>query len=183
VTRAFLASLVWLCALWQSPQILNWVSGGGVNPPGTIIFVDSGTCPTAYTELAHGGNYILLTTAAGGDAGTTGGSNSFTPTVNSLTAAAQTFTGSSTTVPALGFGTIAASQAADTFGTTKFTTSSSGTAAFTSETARGAITVSGSTATGTLTPLGSNAASAVTGTLNQVTVQPTYLKLIACKKN
>ena len=77
-------------------------------PSGAIMFIKTGTCPTGWTqESGFIGLYILATTAAAGDVGTTGGSTSYTPagssaapTVNSLTAAAQTFTGASTTVPA-----------------------------------------------------------------------------------
>ena len=87
-------------------------------PSGIIVFIDSGSCPSGFTEVAGlNGVYILGTLAANNDAGGTGGSNSYTPagsltaptvnsltaaaqTVNSLTAAAQGFTGDTTTVPA-----------------------------------------------------------------------------------
>lgn len=84
-------------------------SASGV-PSGMILFIDSGSCPSGWTELGSAGNHLLLTIAANGDVGTTGGSNSYTPagssaapTVNSLTAAAQGFTGDSTTVGAQSF--------------------------------------------------------------------------------
>lgn len=161
----------------------NKVNGGSSSsvPSGMIAFMASGSCPAGWTELGHGTDYVLLTTAAAGDAGTTGGSNAYTPAgSNSTVAFTPTGTNSTSTVtpsgtlswpagvPTIAAGsftqptiawpagvpTIAAgvftqptiswpagvpTQAADSFGTTKFTTSGSGTAAFTSETARGAI--------------------------------------------
>jgi hypothetical protein len=75
-------------------------------PSGMILFVDTGSCPAGWSELAGAGKYVILAASANNDAGTAGGSNSFTPTVastsltaaaqavNSLTAAAQTLSGS-----------------------------------------------------------------------------------------
>jgi hypothetical protein len=130
------------------------------------------------------GFYILATKTANGDVGTTASASL------SLTAAAQTFSGSATTVPALGVGTLAApahthavTQSAIT--TTKFTTNASGSAAYTGggvvttpSGAASSTTITGSTATGSLTPLGTNGTSAVTGT-----VTPAFIKLIPCSKN
>lgn len=82
-------------------------AGGGL-PSGATVLVSSGSCPTGFSEdTALNGVMLVGTLAANGDVGTTGGSDTITPTVNSLTAAAQVFTGSSTTVPALGAGTLA----------------------------------------------------------------------------
>lgn len=83
----------------------------GTLPSGVLSFVVSGSCPIGWTEVtALSGKTLIGTVAASGDVGTTGGSDSITPTVNSLTAAAQTvnsltaaaqsFTGDVTTVPA-----------------------------------------------------------------------------------
>src|SRR5437762_10180261 len=48
-------------------------------PSGIIVFVQSGSCPSGFTEVGSGnGAYVLLTTSAAGDVGTTGGSNSVT---------------------------------------------------------------------------------------------------------
>lgn len=55
------------------------ITPSGGLPSGVIVFINSGTCPTGYTEVSSSGNYILLTTAAGGGVGTTGGSASYTP--------------------------------------------------------------------------------------------------------
>jgi len=96
-------------------------------PSGMLAFISSGTCPTGWTENDNLATYnILVTTSANGDVGTAGGSNSYTPagtaSINSLTAAAQTFTGSSTTVPAETINSLTA--AAQTFtGTLNQTTS------------------------------------------------------------
>ena len=177
---------------------------GSALPSGMIAFVDSGSCPNGWAQVAANGDYFLATVAANGDVGTSGGSSIYTPagtngapsfTGNAGTVPAEpfsgnpgtvpaqtiswpiatpTFSGTQGTVPAESFtgtqgivpahtitwpssvptfagaaGTVPAetitwpasapTQAADTFGATKFTTSGSGTAAFTSESARGAI--------------------------------------------
>ncbi len=118
-----------------------------------------------------------------------------THTAGTLSAAAQTFTGSSTTVPAETVNSLTAAaqtvnsmtaaaqtitwpagvptQAADTFTTTKFTTSGSGTAAFVTESARGAISwPAGVPTNGTSAVTGTMNSSAVTGTLNSTTLTP-----------
>jgi hypothetical protein len=70
-------------------------NGAATGPtPGTVQF-RMNTCNTGWTEqTSMADKTILVTTVAAGDAGTTGGSNAITPTISSLTAAAQTFTGS-----------------------------------------------------------------------------------------
>ena len=84
-------------------------------PSGMIAFISTGACPSGWTENDSLTGYnVLVTSTANGDVGASGvstliasaqtftGSTTTVPaeTVNSLTAAAQTFTGSSTTVPA-----------------------------------------------------------------------------------
>ncbi len=64
-------------------------------PSGMIAFVDTGSCPTGFTEVAKSGNYLLLTVAANADAGANGGSNSYTPAGS---VAAPTFTGNAATL-------------------------------------------------------------------------------------
>ena len=62
-------------------------------PSGMVAFITSGSCPAGWTENDNLATYnVLVTTTAAGDVGTHAS--------QSLTAAAQTFTGSSTTVPA-----------------------------------------------------------------------------------
>lgn len=75
-------------------------------PAGMTVIVVSGGCPTGFGEItALDGAMPEGTLAAHGDVGGTGGANAITPTVASLTAAAQTFTGSSATSSSVSGGT------------------------------------------------------------------------------
>jgi hypothetical protein len=60
-------------------------SGGGI-PSGMVAFLLTETCPAGWTEQALGGDYLLLTVAANGDVGSTGGSTSYTPSGTNGTA-------------------------------------------------------------------------------------------------
>lgn len=135
-----------LVDLTQNVKGVLPVANGGL-PSGVIVFVDTGSCPTGFTEQAFSGKYPLFTVAANADVGGTGGSTTYTP-AGTMGAASCSVTG------------------------TKFSTSSSGTAAVTAmcgtTIASGANTVN--------TP-----AHTFTGT--QATIQPPYVKLIACQKN
>lgn len=195
---------VWTCSgvTWTD----NSAAGAGV-PSGLTAMVVSGACPSGYTEVtALNGAMPYGTLNANGNIGTTGGADSVTPTVASLTAAAQTFTGSSATTSAVSAGTPAGTNGTitftpvgtvtpDTFGTTKFTTSGSGTAAFTSVTGGHVFTgtagtVPAETFTGsamaththTLTATGTNSTSAVTGTLNSLDNRSAFVRVIFCTK-
>lgn len=107
--------------------------------PGIITFIVSGTCPTGWSEDASlVGKTLFGTSTANGDIGDTGGNDNITPTVNSLTAAAQIFTGNALGTHSHGIGTFA-------------------------NTAISAGTPSGTNSTSTVTPLGTNASSAVSG--------------------
>ena len=65
--------------------------GGGGLPAGAILLVASGSCPAGTVEdPSLAGKTLVGTTAANGDVGTTGGSDTFTP---DGTVAAPTFTG------------------------------------------------------------------------------------------
>lgn len=89
-------------------------AGGGV-PAGLITVIVAGTCPTGWTEVAAlNGKMLRGTVAANGDVGATGGSDTITPTVATLTAAAQTFTGSSATSSAVSGGTPAGTNGTGT---------------------------------------------------------------------
>jgi hypothetical protein len=183
-----------------------WSAAGGV-PSGLTAMVVSGSCPSGYTEVsALNGAMPYGTLNANGNIGTTGGADSVTPTVASLTAAAQTFTGSSATTSAVSAGTPSGTNGTaaftpagtvtpDTFGTTKFTTSGSGTAAFTSVTGGHVFTgtagtVPAETFTGsamaththTLTATGTNGTSAVSGTLNSIDNRSAFVRVIFCTK-
>lgn len=77
-------------------QGIGRTSASGGVPTGGILFVDTGTCPAGFAEVAGlNGRTLLGTIAANMDVGGTGGSDSITPTTNSisLTAAAQTISG------------------------------------------------------------------------------------------
>lgn len=90
---------------------------------GSALLIFSGTCPDDYTESAAlAGKTILGTVAANMDVGTTGGSDAITPTVASLSAAAQTFTGSSANTSGVSGGTPAGTNSALTFTGTASTT-------------------------------------------------------------
>jgi hypothetical protein len=117
-------------------------------PSGMIGFINTGTCPTGWTEQSYSGDYLLMTVAANGDAGGTGGSTSYTP-AGSVTESTMAATG------------------------TKFTTSSSGTAALT---AMSGTTIASGTGNTVTLP-----AHTFTGT--GATIQPPFVKLIACQKN
>lgn len=68
----------------------TWAEANNI-PLGTITLVASGTCPAGSSEVAAlSGKTLIGTLAANGDVGTTGGSDTITPTVASLTAAEQT---------------------------------------------------------------------------------------------
>ncbi len=94
---------IWTCSgiVW----IDNTAAASGV-PSGLVGMVVSGSCPSGYSEVtALDANMPEGTLSAHGDIGGTGGANTITPTVASLTAAAQTFTGSSATTSAVSAGT------------------------------------------------------------------------------
>lgn len=170
-----LASVTLINLATQVTGILPVANGGtgqssALVPSGMISFVNSGSCPSGWTEVNLGANYILATLAANGDVGTTGGSNSYTP---AGTVSAPTFTGNAGTTGAT---TIA-------FTGTKMSTSSSGTAAVTNV---GGTTITTAAQnlgshTHSFTPAGSVSAPTFTGT--PATLQPAYVKLIPCQKN
>jgi hypothetical protein len=82
-------------------------------PPGFMTFVISGTCPLEWSEVtALNGKTLLGTVAANVDVGASGGNDNITPTVNSLTAAAQTFTGSALSAHSHSVGTYVNSNSA-----------------------------------------------------------------------
>lgn len=136
---------------WVSDQI----AAAGV-PAGMIVFVASGSCPTGWTQVSSLGNYLLLTTAAAGDVGTTGGSTSYTPTG---AVAAPTFTGSAGTVPAPTFTGNAGTVPAPTF---------TGNSATTSDVSAG-------------TPAGTNSTSATTGNCAATNIAAGTGSTTACK--
>lgn len=178
-------------------------------PSGMIAFISTGSCPSGWTQISGAGDYILLTAAANGDVGTTGGSNSYTP---AGTVAAPIFSGSSGTTSAVSAGTPAGTNGTVTTGATSGGTPAGTIGALTtgpdSSTTGGVAkaiaqtpTFTGSnlaththsvpaepftgsalgTHTHTMTPTGTNSVPAFSGTI--ATIQPTFLKLIGCSKN
>lgn len=82
---------IWVCrGTGQSAVQLS--TGGSAVPAGAILLIDSGACPAGYSEVAGIANRMLMgTTTAAGNVGTTGGSDSITPT----------FTGTAWSAPAI----------------------------------------------------------------------------------
>lgn len=157
-------------------------STGGL-PSGAIVFIDSGTCPTGYTEVAAlNGRMARGTVNANGDVGGTGGSDSVTPTfagtpfssvINHTHTVTVTDPGHTHTLP-VG----ATDDTAAPFDRADAGTNASG---------ANATTASGSTATG-ITATTANPAGGVTsitpaGTISAVDTRAAYLNLIGCKKD
>lgn len=104
---------VWACRGSGLAAVQVSTGGGEGVPTGASILIDSGTCPTGYTEnTALSGKTLIGTTAANKDVGTTGGSDTITP---AGTVAAPTFTGSSANTNAVSAGTPAGTNSAPTF--------------------------------------------------------------------
>jgi hypothetical protein len=196
-----------------------WISNGSADPaswqacpggsavPSGLILATVTTCPAGWTEqTSFAGRSPVATTVAAGDVGTTGGSDSVTPTTSaiSLTAAAQTFTGTSSSVVLNhthtvsvtdpGHTHVVTSQTATTGGATSYEhgvlDTSSAEAEATEVTASGTTGITASTANpgggaASYTPAGTNATSAVSGTvtLNALDNRSAWVKLIYCKKD
>ena len=141
-------------------------------PSGAIVFFDSGSCPSGFTEVSGlDGKYILGTVSANSNVGTTGGSNSYTP-VGTNSSVTITPLGTISTPIFTGNAVVAAST-------------NSGTKLVTANTSSGVSPVT--TATGTIsTPTftgSSTTVGAETFTGNAATIQPSYIRLIGCKVN
>jgi len=162
---------------------------GGL-PEGLIVATLSASCPAGFTESAEfDGVTVIGTVAANMDVGDTGGVDAITPTVDSLSAAAQVFTGSALGTHAHTGGTYSAAAqvftgtlstavvnhvhtlATGTGSTGNFAqvigtvdSSSGGTGATPTQTTLGTRSVATVGGVASYTPAGTNAASAVTGT-------------------
>lgn len=169
--------------------IANWVCsdpGGSSVPAGSILLVNSGSCPSGYTEQSTmNGKTLFGTLNAGSDVGTTGGNDNITPTgtdstptiswpagvptaadesththtAGSFSAAAQVFTGN-----ALGTHThtftgnaVNSSATASTPDLVTSNTAGSGVSPTTTATGTNSNTSAG-------TPAGTNGSSSVSGT-------------------
>lgn len=173
----------------------NAVGGGeGSLPSGAIMLIASGTCPAGFTESSElNGKMLRGTVAVNGDVGTTGGADSITPTVASLTAAAQVFTGTPFTaiinhthpVTDPGHSHTQASTTISTGSTSNRlgTADTSSTAQNTGSATTGITTENPVGGVSSITPAGTNGTSAVTGTLNSFDNRPSYLNVIFCVKS
>ena len=103
---------IWTCS---GSSWFDESAAAGV-PSGFTGMITTGSCPSSYTQVtALNGAMPYGTLAANGDVGGTGGANTITPTVATLTAAAQTFTGSSANTSAVSGGTPAGTNASGGF--------------------------------------------------------------------
>lgn len=163
---------------------------GGV-PAGSILLVNSGTCPSGFTEVAAlNGVALRGTVAANKDVGTSTGSDSATPTTSSisLTAAAQAFVGNASAdvvnhAHTLATGTGASGNFSQVIGTVD--TTSGGTGATPTQTTLGTRTVATVGGVASYTPAGTNGTSTVTGTItmNSVATVPSSIRVIFCSKD
>lgn len=119
-----LLATLFLFAIWtaaQNPKIVVYTDGAAytqsmTNSPGAIQ-MRTNACMEGWTELTDwAGKMPVGTTVVAGDAGTFGGSDTITPTVATLTAAAQIFSGNSVVSSSVSGGT-----PAGTNGTAAFT--------------------------------------------------------------
>lgn len=160
-------------------------------PRGTILLMTA-ACPAGYAEVtAMNGVVPYGTIAANGDVGGTGGSNTITPTVASLTAAAQSFTGTPFTSVINHTHTVTVTYnvqggtTAATTGTHVMTSTATGGSARapTSGDVVSATTANPGGGVSSITPAGTNSTSAVTGTLNSFDNRPAFVKVIFCQKS
>lgn len=164
----------------------SWLTvggGGGSVPAGAIIFIDSGTCPTGYAEeSALSGKTIIGTVAANKDVGTTGGSDTITPSGTiAWPAGVPTFAGQAITFTEVINHTHAVTSvgSAATGSTTNLTGASD-----TSSTTATAANPAGGVASFQKTPAGTISWPAGVPTFAgaQGDNRSAWVKLIACKK-
>lgn len=159
-------------------------SGGGV-PAGAILLIDSGACPTGYTEVAAlSGKFPLGTTNGAANVGTTGGADNVTPAgTNSVPA----FTGAAlaTHQHELPFQKVAGGTAvlrmlaSSVFGTGTSRAAESQSAAPSANTTSAAVLKDQAVSAGT--PSGTVTAPTFTGT--QFDNRPAFERVIFCKKD
>jgi|SRR5437660_3863857 len=163
-------------------------------PAGLITLINSGTCPTGWTEVSGlNGKFLRGTIAANSNVGQSSGSDAIVPTINTLTAAAQTIAWP-VAVPingAIATGTFA-NVATATTGNYAATNVLIGTGAANACKATAPNLVvpaeshSGSLVSPTITwpaSVPTNSSSSVTGTLNGFDNRPAYTNVIFCSKN
>lgn len=148
-------------AAWQA--IGNIAGSGGAIPSGSILLIDTGSCPTGFTEVSGlSGKFLLGTLAAAGDVGTTGGYDAIT---SSGTNSAPSFTGSSASTSSDSAGTPAGTNSAVNFSP-----------AGTNSTVN--FTPAGTNSTVPFTPAGTNSAPAFTGTPSTTVVNHVHVQSV-----
>ncbi len=162
-------------------------------PTGAILLIDSGACPTGFSEVTGlNGRTPIGTLNANGNVGTTGGADTITPTVATLTAAAQvaSWPAGVPTNGAIALGSFVNTATATT-GNCATANLAIGTGAATACKATAPnLTVPAEGHSGTLTsptiswPAGvpTHTTSAVTGTLNNFDNRSAFELMIFCKK-
>jgi len=160
------------------------MSGGGTSvPAGAIVFVDTGSCPAGYTEVAAlSGRMVLGTTNASANVGTTGGSDNITP---AGIVSQPTFMGNALATHAhelpfqIPSTTTTRQIAAATFGTGTSRAATAVSAAGTANTTSAAVALSQAVSAGT--PSGTVSQPTFTGT--QFDNRSAFIRLIGCKKD
>lgn len=92
---------LWVCpsTTWVRLAGSDETGGGATIPAGSILMVDTGTCPAGFNEVtALNGKTLVGTLAANGNVGGTGGADNITP---AGTNGAPSFTGSAWSPPAI----------------------------------------------------------------------------------
>ena len=161
---------------------------------GAIVFISSGSCPAGYTQVSSAGNYPLLTVAANGDVGTTGGSTSYTPAgTNSGGAFTDGAISWPVNVPTFTGSALASTTFSIATGSGSFKGTSSGGFSTVGGAAPGSTGATTSKSPGT--PAGTiawpaNPPTIAAGNFTQptfsgtpATIQPNYIKLIGCQAN
>jgi hypothetical protein len=161
--------------VWNRLAFTTEAVSVGLVPSGAILFTAGAACPVGYAEVAGlNGKTIIGTLAANLNVGTTGGSDSVTPT----------FTGSSATSSAVSGGTPAGTNSATaTTGNCAATNLAIGTGAATACKATAPnLTVPAETFTGSALATHQHTVTA-TGTISAVDTRSAFVRWIACQKN
>lgn len=184
------------------PSVNTWQWLATNIPSGAVMFISSGTCPAGFAEATDlNGKTLIGTLAANGNVGTTGGSDNVTPTIASLTAAAQTFTGTPFSSVINHTHTVSVTDPGHSHLTQRYPTATGGSSGFTIDTSMSgtladntlpvkaattgitAATANPAGGVASITPAGTNSTSVVTGTLNQFDNRSAFVLLIGCRKS
>lgn len=173
---------IWVCRGVASTPVQLQTGGGSSVPAGSILLIDSGSCPAGYAEVAGlNGRTILGTVAANGNAGGTGGSATITPqgTISAITQVITHTHTVSVTDPGHTH-TLPVGATDDT--SAPFDRADAGT----NTSGANATTASGSNTTGisasTANPAGGVASITPTFTGTAFDPTPPFVRWIACKK-